>query len=216
METLHALSRALEVTTATLLAPDAPQPVGRSEDASRVNLIELRAALTPPVGLAETGGEAGEEEPNVRRFRRAVHDGAVLHHSDSYKSVASQLPGLLRDANSAVAYCDNGEEHRQVLLARAEALQLAGQYLTQARQYDLGYTALAGAITDARRARRHPDGSIRRDRHVLAAPVPGTPGRGGSPRRPLEPGRRGPTRPEAGVPRGALRHRSLDARDRRP
>ncbi|MFI5524246.1 transcriptional regulator [Streptomyces platensis] len=152
METLHTLARALEVTTATLLAPDAPQPVGRTEDRNRVNLIELRAALTPPVGLADAGGEAGDEEPNVRRFRRAVHDGAVLYHSDSYKSVASQLPGLLRDANSAVAYYDNGEEHRQALLARAEALQLAGRYLTQVRQYDLGYTALAGAITDARRA----------------------------------------------------------------
>ncbi|WP_309242649.1 helix-turn-helix transcriptional regulator [Streptomyces sp. KAI-26] len=155
METLHTLARALEVTTARLLASDAPHPVRRAEDVNRVNLIELRAALTPPVGLVDAGGEAGEageEEPNVRRFRRAVHDGAVLYHSDSYKSVASQLPGLLRDANSAVAYYDNGEEHRQALLARAEALQLAGRYLTQVRQYDLGYTALAGAITDARRA----------------------------------------------------------------
>ncbi|MEU4357395.1 helix-turn-helix domain-containing protein [Streptomyces virginiae] len=32
METLHALARALGVTTATLLAPDAPEPVGRGED----------------------------------------------------------------------------------------------------------------------------------------------------------------------------------------
>ncbi|WP_181010403.1 hypothetical protein [Streptomyces sp. SM14] len=80
---------------------------------------------------------------------KAVH---AQYHSGSYKSVASQLPGLLRDANSAVAHYDNGEDHRQALLARAEALQLAGRYLTQVRQYDLGHTALAGAITDARRA----------------------------------------------------------------
>ncbi|MGW2269600.1 helix-turn-helix domain-containing protein [Streptomyces yangpuensis] len=152
METLHALARALGVTTATLLAPDAPEPVGRGEDPNRVNLIQLRAALTPPVGLTDLDGEAAEEEPNLRRFRRTVHDGAVLYHSDSYRSVASQLPGLLRDANSAVAYYDGGEEHRQAVLARAEALQLAGRYLTQVRQYDLAYTALAGAITDARRA----------------------------------------------------------------
>jgi hypothetical protein len=32
------------------------------------------------------------------------------------------------------------------------ALLLGGRYLTQVRQYDLGYTALAGVITDARRA----------------------------------------------------------------
>ncbi|MEU4357394.1 hypothetical protein [Streptomyces virginiae] len=102
--------------------------------------------------LTDLGGEAAEEEPNLRRFRRTVQDGAVLYHSDSYNSVASQLPGLLRDANSAVAYYDSGEEHRQAVLARAEALQLAGRYLKQVRQYDLAYTALAGAITDARRA----------------------------------------------------------------
>ncbi|UQX03678.1 helix-turn-helix transcriptional regulator [Streptomyces sp. RerS4] len=153
METLHALARALSVTTATLLAPDAPEPVGRSEDPNRVNLIQLRAALTPPVGLTDSDGESAEEEPNLRRFRRTVHDGAVLYHSDSYKSVASQLPALLRDANSAVAHFDSGEEHSQALLARAESLQLAGRYLTQVRQYDLAYTALAGAITDARQAR---------------------------------------------------------------
>ncbi|MDQ0987566.1 helix-turn-helix domain-containing protein [Streptomyces sp. V2I9] len=150
METLHTLARALGVTTATLLAPDAPQPVGRGEDPNRVNLIQLRAALTPPVGLAEPDGERAEEEPNLRRFRRTVHDGAVLYHSDSYKSVASQLPALLRDADTAVAHFDHGEEHQQALLARAEAMQLAGRYLTQVRQYDLAYTALSHAITDAR------------------------------------------------------------------
>lgn len=153
METLHILARALGVTTATLLAPDAPEPVGRAEDANRVNLIQLRAALTPPVGIDDDlAGERADEEPNLRGFRRAVQDGALLYHSDSYKSVASQLPALLRDANSAVAFFDSGEEHRQAVLARAETLQLAGRYLTQVRQYDLAYTALSGAITDARHA----------------------------------------------------------------
>jgi hypothetical protein len=117
METLHTLARALSVTTATLLAPDTPEPVGRSEDPNRVNLIQLRAALTPPVGLTDSDGQNAEEEPNLRRFRRTVHDGAVLYHSDSFKSAASQLPALLRDANSVVAHFDGG----QALLARAEA-----------------------------------------------------------------------------------------------
>ncbi|NUK69359.1 helix-turn-helix transcriptional regulator, partial [Streptomyces lunaelactis] len=67
METLHMLARALRVTTATLLAPDAPEPVGRAEDPNRVNLIQLRAALTPPVGLTDIDGEAAGEEPNLRR-----------------------------------------------------------------------------------------------------------------------------------------------------
>ncbi|MFG2720808.1 hypothetical protein ACGFW5_21290 [Streptomyces sp. NPDC048416] len=58
-----------------------------------------------------------EVEPNLRRFHRTVHDGAVLYHSDSYKSVAPQLPTLLQDANSAVAHFDSGEEHSLALLA---------------------------------------------------------------------------------------------------
>jgi transcriptional regulator with XRE-family HTH domain len=152
METLHTLARALGVTTATLLAPDAPEPVGRTEDPNRVNLIQLRAALTPAVGLVTPDPEAGDEEPNLRSFRRMLQDARVLYFSDSYASVAAQLPGLLRDADRAVAYYGSGDEHRQALLARAEALRLAGTYLTQVRQYDIAYTALRDAITDARQA----------------------------------------------------------------
>ncbi|MEV8532136.1 helix-turn-helix domain-containing protein [Streptomyces sp. NPDC051211] len=152
METLHALARALGVTTGALMASDAPEPVGRAEEPNRVNLIQLRAVLTPAVGLVDQDAEVVGEEPNLRAFRRTVGDARVLYFSDSYKSVASQLPDLLRDAAKAVAYYDTGDEHQQALLARAEALRLAGTYLTQVRQYDIAYTALAGAITDARRA----------------------------------------------------------------
>jgi transcriptional regulator with XRE-family HTH domain len=150
METLHTVARALNVKTSQLMASDEPQPV-RRDDPNRLNLRDLRTALTPPVGLADTA-PATDDEPNLRTFRRTVYDGAKLYHSDSYRSVASQLPALIRDANDAVAYFDNGEEHRQALLARAEAMQLAGRYLTQVRQYDLAYTALSRAVTDAREA----------------------------------------------------------------
>ncbi|MFJ1841404.1 helix-turn-helix domain-containing protein [Streptomyces sp. NPDC088146] len=152
METLHTLARALGVTTAALMASDAPEPVGRSEEPNRVNLIQLRAALTPAVGLTDPDAEVLGEEPNLRIFRRTLQDARVLYFSDSYASVAAQLPGLLRDAAQAVAYYDTGYEHRQALLARAEALRLAGTYLTQVRQYDIAYTALRGAISDARQA----------------------------------------------------------------
>ncbi|MFB0627544.1 helix-turn-helix domain-containing protein [Streptomyces sp. AB3(2024)] len=152
METLHVLARALGVTTAKLMASDAPEPVGRTEEPNRVNLIQLRAVLTPAVGLVDQDAEVLGEEPNLRAYSRTVRDARVLYFSDSYKSVATQLPDLLRDAMRAVAYYDSGDEHRQALLARAEALRLAGTYLTQVRQYDIAYTALAGAITDARQA----------------------------------------------------------------
>ncbi|MFE5536450.1 helix-turn-helix domain-containing protein [Streptomyces sp. NPDC056492] len=152
METLHALARALRVTTGALMASDAPEPVGRAEEPNRVNLIQLRAVLTPAVGLVDQDAEAVGEEPNLRAFSRTVGDLRVLYFSDSYRSVAAQLPDLLRDATKAVAYYSGGDEHQQALLARAEALRLAGTYLTQVRQYDIAYTALVGAITDARQA----------------------------------------------------------------
>ncbi|MDF9813077.1 hypothetical protein [Streptomyces sp. SPB162] len=129
---------------------DAPEPAGRAEEPNRLNLIQLRAALTPAVGLVDQDAQAVGEEPNLRAYARTVRDARVLYFSDSYKSVAAQLPGLLRDAARAVAHYDSGEEHRQALLARAEALRLAGTYLTQVRQYDIAYAALRGAITDAR------------------------------------------------------------------
>lgn len=119
METLHTLARALRVTTAALMASDAPEPVGQTEEPNRVNLIQLRAALTPAVGLVDQDAEAVGEEPNLRTFRRTLQDARVLYFSDSYKSVAAQLPVLLRDAARAVAYYDSGDEHRQALLARA-------------------------------------------------------------------------------------------------
>ena len=152
METLHALARALRVTTGALMASDAPEPVGRAEEPNRLNLLRLRAALTPAVGLVDGDAQAVVEEPSLRGFSRTVRDARVLYFSDSYKSVAGQLPDLLRDAEKAVAYYDSGEDHRQALLARAETLRLAGTYLTQVRQYDIAYTALRSAIADARQA----------------------------------------------------------------
>ena len=151
METLHTVARALGTQTSKLVASDEPEPV-RGEDPNRLNLRDLRTALTPPVGLDDATADEEQEEPNLRAFRRVVRDGAQLYHGDSYKSVASRLPGLIRDANDAVAYFDNGEDHRQALIARAETMQLAGRYLTQVRQYDLAYTALSGAVADARTA----------------------------------------------------------------
>ncbi|EME98047.1 XRE family transcriptional regulator [Streptomyces mobaraensis NBRC 13819 = DSM 40847] len=67
--------------------------------------------------------------------------------------MAGKMPQIIRDANSAVAYFDNGEERTEALSARAEAYLLGGRYLTQVRQYDLAYHALSGAIQDAQAVR---------------------------------------------------------------
>lgn len=151
IETLHAIARALNVRTSQLLASDQPEPV-RDEDPNRLNLRDLRIALTPPLSLGTVELPAAEE-PNLRHLGQAVHDGTILYRSDSYRSVASLLPKLVRSADAAVRFYEGSEEeHRQALLARAEALRLAGSYLTQIRQYDIAHTALTGAISDAQNA----------------------------------------------------------------
>lgn len=151
VETLHAIARALGIETSRLMAADASAPV-RGEDPNRWNLRDLRIALTPAVGLAGAPSRPVGEEPSLRQLRRATMDGVVLYRSDRYGSIAATLPDLIRRADEAVAYFDDGEEHRRALLARSEILQLAGRYLTQIRQYDIAYTALRNAIQDARAA----------------------------------------------------------------
>lgn len=77
METLHALARALGIPTAALVASDALEPVGRAEEPNRLNLIQLRAALTPAVWLVDQDAQAVGEEPNLRAYARTVRDEAT-------------------------------------------------------------------------------------------------------------------------------------------
>ncbi|WHM40253.1 helix-turn-helix transcriptional regulator [Streptomyces sp. BPTC-684] len=149
IETLHALARALHVKTSQLMASGTPQPL-REEDPTKVGLVELRNALTPPVGLSDAGSDGPDEEPNLSGLLEVVRGGSAAYDSDRFGTVATKLPEIIRDSNSAVAYFDTGEEHVNALSARAEAYLLGGRYLTQVRQYDLAYHALSGSIHDAR------------------------------------------------------------------
>ncbi|MEW2496809.1 helix-turn-helix domain-containing protein [Streptomyces nodosus] len=153
METLHAIARALGVKTSDLMAAGTPEPV-KHDDPNSLNLRELRIALTPVISLAPVAAPVGEE-PDLRRLRRMTRDNNVLYFEDSYKSIAADLPALIRAANEAVAYYGSGEEQAQALVARSQALQLAGKYLTQIRQYDLAHGAIREAIADAKAAGDH-------------------------------------------------------------
>ncbi len=147
VETLHMLARALGVTTSALFATEAPKPVV-GDEANLRYLAELRRALMPPIGLVAPltePGEAGE----LSAMRREIEDGHALYHADRYGSVAKKLPGLLRSAEAAVVTLE-GEEQRQAMIVRAHALLLTGKYLTQVRQYDMAYHALAEGIRLAR------------------------------------------------------------------
>lgn len=147
VETLHSIARALGVPTSALFGTDAPHPVIEDET-NRQLLAELRRALMPPVGLSETLA-APSEPDDLSTLRRRINDGHALYHADRYDSVAGILPGLLRGAEAAAATAI-GEEQQQAIIVRAQALLLAGKYLTQLRQYDMAYQALAEGIRLAR------------------------------------------------------------------
>ncbi|MFI9236647.1 transcriptional regulator [Streptomyces sp. NPDC053079] len=121
---------------------------GLGDEANRRYLVELRKALMPPVGLAAPltdPGEAGD----LTVLRREIADSDALYQADRYGSVAKRLPRLLRSTEATVAVAE-AEERQQAVIVRAHALLLAGKYLTQVRQYDMAYYALAEGIRLAR------------------------------------------------------------------
>ncbi|MFJ3974928.1 helix-turn-helix domain-containing protein [Streptomyces sp. NPDC090021] len=153
METLHALARVLGVKTSDLMAAGPPEPV-KHDDPNSQNLRELRIALTPAFSLGPISAPTGDE-PDLRRLERMAYDNSVLYFGDTYRSIAADLPTLIRAANDAVAYYDSGEERRSALVVRSRALSLTGRYLTQIRQFDLAHVATRGAIEDAKEARNN-------------------------------------------------------------
>ncbi|MEU5630944.1 helix-turn-helix domain-containing protein [Streptomyces rishiriensis] len=153
MDTLAALAGALGVSTSDLFASEAPESVvGTQDEVNRRYLAELRRALMPPIGLAAPLLEPGEaEEPSA--IRQGVQDSHALYQADRYGAVAKRLPSLLRSSEAAVSVFE-GEEQQRAMVARAHSLLLAGKYLTQVRQYDMAYYALAEAIRLARETGR--------------------------------------------------------------
>ncbi|MFE9659023.1 helix-turn-helix domain-containing protein [Streptomyces sp. NPDC005955] len=149
IETLHKLARALHLKTSALMASSTPEALG-SREPSPVGLVELRNALTPPVGLADGLRPEAAETPDLASLRQVVRGGSSSYDALRFDPVAAHLPQVVRDAASAVTHFDNGPEFTTALSIRSEALLLTGRYLTAVRQFDLAYHALSGAIRDAR------------------------------------------------------------------
>ncbi|ATI18672.1 DNA binding protein [Streptomyces phage Amethyst] len=149
VETIHALARALETTTSSLFASEAPAPVQEAEG-DGPKLTELRRALMPPIGLTTVVTEPTDVR-DLHSIQTDIADSHSLYHADRYDSVAKRLPGILRASETAVALSD-GEARQQAVVTRASAFLLAGKYLTQVRRYDMAYHALSRAIVDAREA----------------------------------------------------------------
>ncbi len=149
VETLHALARALGVSTSALFATETPKPV-IGDESNRQYLVELRRALMPPVGMSATEAESGDTG-ELSVLREEIDSCHALYQSDRYSSVARSLPRLLLASERSVLMLD-GEEKRRARIVRAQALLLAGKYLTQVRQYDMAYHAIAEGIRSARDA----------------------------------------------------------------
>ncbi|MER5493965.1 helix-turn-helix transcriptional regulator [Streptomyces sp. NPDC002490] len=147
-ETLHAVARGLNVPTSVLFVADSPAPVA-DDAASRQNLVPIRRALMPPVGLDGPCPPAVDPEPNGPGLRRRVLDTHTLYRADEFGSVAAGLPDLLRETEST-RLTAGGADRRAATVTRALALLVAGKYLTQMRQYDMAYHALAEGIRLAR------------------------------------------------------------------
>ncbi|MEU7155740.1 helix-turn-helix domain-containing protein [Streptomyces chrestomyceticus] len=159
VETLAQLAEALNVDTAALFAPPAsPEPI-RDDGPSRQQLLDLRRHLMPPVGLVDAIGPPEEDVPRSALLRD-IDEAHALYQADRYDSVARRLPGILSVAGGSVRAADEAGQRRQALVTRARALFLTGKYLTQVRQYDLAYQALASGIRDAREAEATPAAAV--------------------------------------------------------
>ncbi|WP_344383396.1 helix-turn-helix transcriptional regulator [Streptomyces thermolineatus] len=150
VDTLHALARGLGVPTSALFTTEALEPVV-GDEANQRYLVELRRELMPPVGLSGRRVSEVAEPPDLPAVSREVDIGYSLHRAGRYGGLAKKLPGLLH-ATAAAAELLKDEEQERVVEVRSRALLLAGSYLTQVRQYDLAYHALAEGIRTAREA----------------------------------------------------------------
>ncbi|GAA0406037.1 helix-turn-helix domain-containing protein [Streptomyces luteireticuli] len=151
-ETLHTLARALKVDTSALFAADSPAPVV-GDQATRRNLVAFRSVLMPPLGL---NGPVVAPAPSSGRtsIRQQIGRAVSLYRADELDSVARVLPDLLLRAREAANAEQEEEDQRRAQAAYVEALYVAGKYLTQVRQYDLAYTALAEGIRIAQASNR--------------------------------------------------------------
>lgn len=152
IETYHALARALGVRTSRLFEPVAPHAQRRAESVrDRVDLLPLRQAICPPMGLSGRLGLTAsvEEEPDLGAMWETARALDASYHQNEYGDIAELLPPLIWSAQTAVAHFDEGPRHFDAFRLRSDAFQQAGRYLTQVRSYDLAHVALREAIQDA-------------------------------------------------------------------
>ncbi|MEU7223915.1 transcriptional regulator [Streptomyces chrestomyceticus] len=122
-------------------------------------LSDLRRHLMPPVGLVDAFVPPEEGVPR-NALLQDIAEAHALYQADRYDSVALRLSGVLSASGGSVRTADGDDQQRQALATRARALFLTGKYLTQVRQYELAYQALASGVRDAREAEATPTAAV--------------------------------------------------------
>ncbi|WP_405089619.1 helix-turn-helix domain-containing protein [Micromonospora sp. NBC_01392] len=152
LDTLHALARALGVSTSGLLG-DASQAAARGEAEHRpLSLAEIRRVITPLRGIDGAPFVAPRSEPpGLRTLRGNLHAADRVYNAGDYAVALRVVPPLLVDVRAAVGLAgDERQAEAYDLLART--YHLAGGLLIQLRADDLAQTALSGALDAAQRS----------------------------------------------------------------
>jgi transcriptional regulator with XRE-family HTH domain len=148
LDTYHAIARALNVRTSSLLESAGPHPQ-RQADTTNLDLMPLRQAIAPPFSIGGRLTPDADDEPDLNRLDATVRSLAAAYHRDDYATVAELLPALVAAAHVHADHLNHTPHHADALRLRSDVLQMAGRYLTQVRAYDLAHTALRDSIADA-------------------------------------------------------------------
>ncbi|MFF9248790.1 helix-turn-helix domain-containing protein [Streptomyces globisporus] len=145
INTLRALARALDVQLERLVG----QPTVTQQLTDDGGLLALRDAIQDPGSLPGVlGDEDLEDPPSPAEWAEQVQAATATYWTGGYSSLASTLPGLLRDGRATARQHDTEGVWRDLALA----YQLAASLSTQSGHPDWAYTAVERQLAAAARA----------------------------------------------------------------
>ncbi|GGZ53385.1 helix-turn-helix domain-containing protein [Streptomyces rubiginosohelvolus] len=145
INTLRALARALDVQLERLVG----QPTVTQQLTDDGGLLALRDAIQDPGSLPGVLGDDDlEDPPSPAEWAEQVQAATETYWTGGYSSLASTLPGLLRDGRATARQHDTEGVWRDLALA----YQLAASLSTQSGHPDWAYTAVERQLAAAARA----------------------------------------------------------------
>ncbi|MGW7473645.1 helix-turn-helix domain-containing protein [Streptomyces cyaneofuscatus] len=145
INTLRGLARALDVQLERLVG----QPTVTQQLTDDGGLLALRDAIQDPGSLPGVLGDDDlEDPPGPTEWAAQVQAATETYWTGGYSSLASTLPGLLRDGRATARQHDTESVWRHLALA----YQLAASLSTQSGHPDWAYTAVEKQLAAAARA----------------------------------------------------------------